>query len=159
MALTVGTDSYISDADAASYIALMGLDTLDDAEPLLRRATQAVDRLYGARFIGSKADSTQALLWPRIVPDGIDADGNVRDFTSIPVELANATVELALLIQDEANVFAQPEPQVTEQSVKVDVIQKTVKYAGTYAPNALHSVVLVLRPLLASSASMRLVRG
>lgn len=159
MALTVGTNTYVSEADADTYIELMGLAELSAPEALLKRATQALDRLYGSRFIGSKATSTQALAWPRIVVEDIDSDGNARNFTGIPTEVANATVELALLMDSGSNVFAQPEPMVTKETVQVDVISQSREYASAFSANALHSVALVLRPLLASTFGARLVRG
>lgn len=157
--ITVGTDTYISTADAASYIALMGLASLSDAEPLLKRATQSIDRLYSGRYIGTKASITQPLHWPRIVQDDTDADGNIRDFTSIPVDLGQATVELALLIDAGSDVFAQPDPMLISESVQVDVIKQTREFASAYASNVHHKVSLALRALLVSPSTVRLVRG
>ena len=73
MALIVGTDSYITLADADLYIAanymstdtrFIAWDALTDAnkEVVLRKATQIIDRLP---LVGVKSTSTQVLKFPR----------------------------------------------------------------------------------------------
>lgn len=157
--LTVGTDSYISEADASAYLTLMGLDPLESAEALLKRATVAIDRIYGTRFIGSKTASTQPLLWPRTVDDSIDSDGSVRDFADLPTELAHATVEMAVLLNSGTSVFAVPEPQVTKESFDLGGIKESREFGTAHTANHLHTVALTLRPLLAPPNVTRLVRG
>lgn len=168
MALIVGTDSYISETDAASYLAANGLPALTTPEALLRRATRALDVTYGARFIGAKRTSTQALLWPRQPDsrtvsnvDGLlftDSDGNYRDFGGIPREVAEATVEMASVMDRGTDVYAQPEPMVIKQSFEVDVIKEQVEYARSYSTAPLYKITLLLRPLLVAPGSFQLVR-
>jgi hypothetical protein len=75
MAITVGTDTYISVADATTYISENYFATEDkyiawaalsagDKEISLRRACRKIDR---QRFQGLKAVSTQALEFPRAI--------------------------------------------------------------------------------------------
>lgn len=73
MAITVGTDTYISLADAETYFAnhylstddkLVAWNTLSDSdkEVLLRKATQKIDAMP---YMGFKADNDQELAFPR----------------------------------------------------------------------------------------------
>ena len=113
--LTIGTDTYISLADARQYCVDNGLNSLpeDDAiaEALLKRAAKAIDRRWGNRFIGMKHTISQKMAWPRDVNISgtfrsqgenwlytLDSDGNPRLFNDIPVEVGEAQVEMALLI-------------------------------------------------------------
>lgn len=111
MTITVGTDTYISLADADTYIAAnyastdtqrVAWEALSDAdkEVYLRKATQAIDSL---RIQGAKYDLTQALQFPRDhalawpvrreymgVWPPYDASG------ALPTEVISAQVEEAL---------------------------------------------------------------
>lgn len=68
MALTVGTDSYVTLAEASEYLAARlgatAWESADDAtrEKALKHATRAIDR---QTFIGRKEDEDQALAFPR----------------------------------------------------------------------------------------------
>jgi hypothetical protein len=162
MTITVGTDTYVTVEDAIEYLALMGLPELPvdegaapnaSAELALKRATRAIDNLYGGRFIGVKADYEQPLQWPRVH----DVDEVVGD---TPIELSNATTEMYALMID-SDVYVQPEPQLIKETVQLDVIQESREFAETYAPNLLHKIAMILRPLISSSGSgmARIARG
>lgn len=167
MSLEVGVDTYISLEDAETYITTYIDDTFtieDDAafEVLLRQATTVIDRLYGGRFIGTKETVDQTLQWPRIVDPEQDSFGNVRDFTETPIELGQATCELALLMDDDVDPYAQLSAPVVKRSIEVDVIKSSYEVlSGSYErTDPLYKVTTVLAPVLVSSASsMRLVRG
>jgi len=73
MTLTVGTDTYISLADANAYVALFFISTdakliawdlvaEADKEIILRRATQSIETI---KFPGKKYDPDQTLSFPR----------------------------------------------------------------------------------------------
>lgn len=92
MALTVGTNSYISVADADDYFAerlyvsdWTGATSTDKANALMM-ARRAIDR---QAFIGSRASDNQLLAWPR---SGIL---DVDDATT-PQAILDAQCELAL---------------------------------------------------------------
>lgn len=162
MPLTVGTNTYIDDEDAESYCDAFGLDVLTDPETSLVQATVALDRLYGGKFIGKKASPSQALCWPRFVESGMDQHGETRDFTYIPEEVAEATVEIAVMLEaGEVNVYAQPEPVVKSRSSKVDVISESVEYvAGGFSTQALYKINLLLAALTTTAlTTVRLTRG
>lgn len=166
MALTIGTDTYISLADARQYCEDNGLNTLPemdaDAEALLKRAAKALDRRWGNRFIGTKRTIEQPLAWPRDVNIGgtLDSDGNPRLFNDIPVEMGEAQVEMALLMQDGADPLVQNEAPITEKIVELDVIKTTTKYASAYQTPAFYNVLIILRPLLVpANAGIKATRG
>ncbi|MBN8189540.1 hypothetical protein JF540_22910 [Salipiger thiooxidans] len=98
MALTVGTDSYITVEDATTYAIAYGKafsGTTDALEAALRRATRWIDATYRSRFPGYRTDGrAQALEWPRT--DATDASGEEIAVDEIPVEIENATVEAAV---------------------------------------------------------------
>lgn len=169
--LTVGTNSYASEAEAADYIALVNGSPLSDAETLLKQATLAVDRLYGGRFIGRKQTANQLLHWPRN-PDGrmstsseegyyfVDSDGNFRTYTEIPTEVKQATIEMAMKLDNFEDVYAQPEARVENEQIQIDVIKigKQFKQSNGYAVDPMYTITLILRPLLTSAGSIRAVR-
>lgn len=145
--------AYITTLDARSYALLTGIDLPEDEielNLLLNKASKALDMLYGARYLGMRTLSNQALYWPRVTSSTYDSLGNNReDFNGIPIELQHATVELAgRIFSDAFDPFQQPTPEITEETKKLDGMQKTVKYATPYATSAFYSLDLLLAPLL-----------
>lgn len=180
MTITVGTDTYISLADAKTYATNNGLTlgaTDGATETLLKQATVALDRIYGNQYLGMKATTTQSLAWPRNYINGelnyphaegewpyvtVDADGNPRDFSGLQPETGYAEVELAALIQSGTDIYAQPEPYLTQIRQKVSSLEEEKQYKGAmgYRTDPLYKVALVLRPLLRNSTgSINITRG
>lgn len=97
MAITVGTDSYISVVDADTYWAdrnNLNWETADvaDKEKALRDATTYIEGEYAGRWIGDHPGSTsQRLAWPR--NGARDFEG--RDVTGIPWQVEEACARLA----------------------------------------------------------------
>lgn len=180
MTITVGIDTYISLADAKTYAAANGL-TLASTDPAieiqLKQATQAIDRIYGARFLGQKDTKEQTLAWPRNyfgseVPRAhgegewpyvtVDSDGNPRDFSGLQPETGYATVELAALIQNGVNIYAQPDAALSGLRVKVATLEEDRQYknAQGYRTDPLYKIALILRPLLRlTDGKIPLTRG
>lgn len=125
MALVVGTDSYVTLAEADAYWAARDNSTWSSAsdaakEKALREATQFIDGKY--TFIGYMYDLSQSLAWPRAgayVTSG-NFEGRNIDATTIPDQVKNACCELAL----EA-LSSRLDPTTTDviSKVKVDVIE------------------------------------
>ena len=95
MALVVGTDAYISQADADAYWldrnnAAWAAASSDEKDAAIREATQYLDGEYA--WVGSLADYDQVLGWPRV--DAYDDEG--RYYTATPSKVEQATAELAL---------------------------------------------------------------
>ena len=178
MTITVGTDSYISLADARTYVAANGLTPLPlvdaDAEALLKRATTTMDRVYGAKYLGSKALMTQSLAWPRFVGTGyphstgeslyvtIDSDGNPRDFSGLQTELGQAETELAVMLQAGVDPYVQPDPLLSMERNKVSALEqeKQFKNPQGYRTDVLYKISLILRPILVLSiGQVSITRG
>jgi len=93
-------NSYISVADADQYVEnylrnASAWTSLTEAQKqqYLREGTQALDGIYGARWLGYKWSDGQALDWPRqaiVTNEGWDVNAN-----EIPEAVKRATVELA----------------------------------------------------------------
>ncbi len=95
MALTVGTDSYLSVVEADAYWAERNNSRWAaalpvDKEAALREATQYLDGRYD--WVGDHPGGGQQLGWPRA--GAFDHEG--RPLTGIPQKVAQATAELAL---------------------------------------------------------------
>lgn len=164
--ITVGTDTYISLADAQAYASNNGLTLgANDAatETLLKRATIAIDRIYGNKFLGQKASETQSLAWPRNFASAtIDSDGNPRDFSGLQPETGYAEVELAALLQAGTDPYVQPEPFLSQIRQKVATLEeeKQFKASQGYRTDPLYKITLILRPLLMNqSGSVSITRG
>jgi len=103
MALTVGTDTYISQAEADSYHASMGntgwpststAEVIALKEAALRKATAFLDSIARGKWKGVKATAEQALAWPRT--GVIDEEGYEVPESDIPTAVAVAACEAAL---------------------------------------------------------------
>ena len=161
MTLSVGTDSYISIADADAYWANRNNGTWANAaqpqkEKALREATQFIDGAY--EFIGQHpGPSSQLLAWPR--NNAIVKSGNLKgvQFTGIPEPVKDATAELALEALDERLRPSQDRGGAVKRE-KVDVIE--VEYMG-FAPGdkTFSFVTMLLKPLLSGTPNtVNLVR-
>lgn len=153
-------NSYITVAEGTAYADLRlgttnwGTASADDRGRAVIAATLALDAL---EWIGSKASSTQALLWPRE-----DAKCGEKDYDSstIPPELKQATFDLADTLLAKPTALTGGNAGLTElipgipnadlQSAQIDVLNVTFKATGSGAPaqrNAL-TVLPHLRGLL-----------
>lgn len=167
MAIIVGTNSYVDEAYAAAYTEEQGLSPVSAASALIQAST-AIDRIFGARFIGYKTNSTQKLAWPRVptteqeTPNGfyfVDSLGNIRDYSVVPEEVLQATVELAILIEEGTDIYAQPQANVVEEKTKIDVLETSFKYVDVgYKVVPLYKINLILSPLLISRNGFKVVR-
>lgn len=142
MALVIGTDAYTDLATATQYLTDFGDDgaAVDLTEAHIKKATLAIDRLFGGRFRGTVTDAAQPLLFPR------DAA------TTIPTCVAQATAELAALMKDNFDPYAQPDPLVVKQSTEVSGIKETLEYASAFAASDLYKIAVILGPVLYSGS-------
>ena len=111
MTVTVGTDSYATEAELLAYATARGITISGDQTQLLIRA---MDYLENQRFIGYKAASDQALQWPRtgVVIDGWDIDSTVT-----PNKVKVAQMEVALSMDADSDPMAVTDPDIKTQSV------------------------------------------
>lgn len=156
MALTVGSSAYLSVASADSYHASRGraaweAASVADREAAIIAATHYIDARY--RFVGRRAAPDQPLAWPRV--DAEAADGRALD--EIPVPVAHATAELALIALD------GPLVPVDEAGGAV-IDQKLGSLSTRFDPAASPErrfpfVDRLLEPVLARRRGRRLVRS
>ena len=102
-----------------------------DNEAALRRATVWLDARYRNRFVGYKINRRdQALEWPR--HDAYDRNGDYISYLTVPVEVAKANAEAAILELANPGVLS---PLITTgeiaRRIKVDVIE--IEYARATA--------------------------
>ncbi|RKY06573.1 MAG: hypothetical protein DRP56_07180 [Planctomycetota bacterium] len=129
-------DSYISFADADSYVAAHGADATwtaaddVDKEEALRLGTQYIDLEYGERLKGYKAEQDNALCWPRY--NVSDSDGYAVDSDAVPVRVKNAAVEAALrVIAGDDLLGTQSNPgAIKRERKKLGPMEKEVEYMG-----------------------------
>jgi hypothetical protein len=150
MTVTVGTDVYLSVADADTYWSnkndtVWSAATTADKEKALREATQYIDGAF--EFIGSQV-ATNVLAFPRY--DVYIRSGNFAgisyDSTTIPPQIEDATAELALEALSSRLLPSQARGGAIKKE-KVDVIE--VEYLD-FAPSqtSYSFVALLLKPLL-----------
>ena len=105
MPLTVGTNSYVTMADANAYFkyAIHAKSWVDASTPekesALVTATRSLDR---QNWVGSKTVDTQPLQWPRT--GVIDRDEGEINPLVVPQEVIDANCELALALLDDVTV-------------------------------------------------------
>lgn len=137
-------DSYAALADTDAYFAALGnlLWAATDAikENMLRRATRYFENQYRTRWIGIRANQTQALAWPRV--DGmrtllitivayplLDIDGFQIGMNEVPLNIQRATMEVALLALGGAQLegtLSRDDQQIIGTRSQVDVMSKQI---------------------------------
>lgn len=132
-----GANTYISETDAITYInnytpykdAFVGYVAANFQLALIQAAI-AMDYQYGDKYLGEIVSSTQALLFPRT--QFWDRFGRDRSQGTIPTELKNAQVELAVMIYNGTDPFAavSTDNNVTSKSV---AIQGAISTSVTYS--------------------------
>lgn len=160
MALTVGTDAYVSLAACDAYHTALGNTAwtgLDAAkEVAIRKATLWVDNAYRGRWKGIRCDTTQPLAWPRW--DVTDEDGLYVDSATIPTAIANATCEAALRII--AGTDLDPDRDRGGRIKSESVGSLSVVYAdGAPSGTTFPRIDRIVSGLVAGRSSMRIERG
>ena len=148
-------DAYVSVAEVDAYFEKLGtpeawecsanIEEARQKDQAIRRATIAVDALFGHRFDGERATVTQALVWPRV-----RVEYRFRD--RVPSEIKSATAELALRVRQGTDLMPdQTEATISERRVTVGPITTSTRYSGEGQSNSRRSfdaVEALLRPLL-----------
>lgn len=153
--LTVGTNTYISAADAETYFGTrLYADawtdaSADDKAKALIMATRTIDRQI---FVGSKAGADQPLEFPRCLPDkeGWRCEANV------PQAVLDATCEEALALLTSGNDPRRVMQRAGVKSYSLGSLSETFAdgaLAGSTAKRGLISdeAKALLRPYLAGA--------
>lgn len=135
MAFTVGTNSFVSLADADAYFldrvnATWAAATPANKQAALIRATDYLVQKYTGRWVGGITATSQSLPWPRI--GVVTSDGISISSSAIPTAIANATSELGLRGLSNANLFAdQAAGKENLKRNKTDVLEKEYFQGGS----------------------------
>jgi hypothetical protein len=172
MALTVGTDTYISQADATTYVSghyastetnytAWAALTSDNKDAYLSRAAVIIDR---QPIVGVKAVETQTMEFPRAIYSNykggldwptisLDYSGNWYIQSSVPASVQYAQVEiaLALAIGESVRVTAQREGV---KSISLGSISESYFAASTANNVPSFEARELLRPYLAHSVGI-----
>jgi len=157
-------DSYISQADATTYIGKYTGSTTwagatsDNKDAALRRAAQYLDLAYGDKWKGQRKTEDQSLDWPRY--NVLDRDGFYVDSDSVPVAVKNAQCEMAVEILDNGEPMTKLENagSVKKYAVRVGPISESTEYLGGNPPVTYYRKVdKILFDLIQAGAN--LIRG
>ena len=164
--LVVGTDTYISAADATAYIAkyypttdakyvAWAALTETNKDIVLRRAARTIDNL---RLVGIKAISTQTLQFPRSLPTSVNDEYNgtitlnwydgYYTQTEVPASVKYAQVEIALQL----SVGEPKRIELQRQGVKsISIGKLSETYGGGRYAVISHEARELLAPYIAGS--------
>lgn len=156
MAITVGTNTYLSLSDADAYWSDRNNSTWSaaedaDKEKALREATQYIDGAY--EFIGEITVITQTLAWPRAGAEVLHGNlkGVYYNNTVIPPQVESACAELALEALSTRLREAQERGGRIKRE-KVDTLE--VEYTDFAPANKTYEfVTMLLKPVLRNSGS------
>jgi hypothetical protein len=145
MTLTVGVDTYATEAELAAYALARGITIAGDPSVLLTKAMDYLDTLE-ASWQGMRTDELQALAWPRYP---VYIYGSLQTDAAIPKQLKNGQCQLAIEADTQELIPTTGvggKGSVIEETV--DVI--TVKYdSGQNNSQPIFSAVnKILKPLI-----------
>ena len=117
------SNSYISEADFATWLTDRGLTLTGDAGEQLIKANDFLETLI---YIGNKYSEAQALQWPRY---NVYIDGYYVEYSTIPKDLKTAQMQFAVSIDAGVDPLATIERAVKKE--KLDVME--VEYMDSAA--------------------------
>ena len=141
MTVTVGTDSYVTEAELTAYATARG-ETLTAYESVL--LIKAMDYLESLAYKGEKTSSAQALSWPR---DRVYVDGYLLPSTTVPQIIKDAQMAVALSIDGGTDPLSDVSPAVKRE--RADVVE--IEYQDGASPVAVsRRIIASLRKVLDS---------
>ncbi|MCK9532608.1 MAG: hypothetical protein M0R77_19140 [Gammaproteobacteria bacterium] len=157
MAIIVGTNSYVTEAELTAYAATRGVTLTVYTEIALFKA---MDYIETRNYIGSKTDYTQALQFPRVLCGSVYSGAyplnqyqtywNIPceyDSTVVPNEIKTAQMIAAILIDSGYDLQPIINRQVKRE--KVDVLE--VEYMNNALSSAQFTALNdILRPFIVS---------
>jgi len=164
-------DSYLSEADATSYITTRlratnadrvawEAATSTEAEVALRAATVWLDTTFRERWKGVRINETMSLAWPRY--NVTDEDGYALDTDAVPQVVKNACAEMAARAISEDLFTDETTPGAIKRTMdKVGPLETEVEYAGSASQQKAYTKSeTMLRGVLEFSAvNRRVERG
>ena len=172
-------DSFASYAEYVAYCTARGITPSIEAtaELELRKAASYLVNQYRDKWIGIRANETQSLPWPRVegfrgyaggvIQPLLDSDGFEIPYDSVPLQIKNAQIEVALLIKGGVNMEPRLERGGMIKSIgkSVGPLRKDITYMdGAPSVDRFLAIEGLLRGLVTSvpgstSGNVRLVRS
>jgi hypothetical protein len=118
---SASANSYVSEAELATYAADRGITVTGTAAVLLIRS---MDYIESKDFLGTKGTSTQKLMWPR---HGVTVNDYLFASDEIPQLLKDAQIETAIAIGDGVD----PLDNQARETSKEKVGNLEVEYTAT----------------------------
>jgi hypothetical protein len=137
MAIVVGTNSYVTEAELNTYAFDREITISGTAATLL---IKAMDYLETRNWKGIKYESDQALEWPRNLGSMSAYDSYYVDPAVVPDDIETAQIIAALLIDSGEDLM--PNVGRSTKREKVDVIE--VEYMDTAASTTQYSQLSAL---------------
>lgn len=158
--ITVGTNSYVTEAELTTYATDRGVTISGDKSVLL---IKAMDYLETRNFIGQKSAYDQALQWPRIIceqfynrrPNSYYVNTNIEpyceyDDATVPEEIKKAQMIAALIIDGGDEL--QPSIGRAVKMEKVGPIE--TEYMDTATSSTQYTALQdILKPFIVSGIS------
>lgn len=142
--IVANSNSYVSEIELTAYATARGITLVGDEEELL---IKAMDYLESLSFIGLKSTRDQSLQWPRV---DVVIDGYYQDVNSIPHELKNGQMAVAIAI-DEGN---SPLSDLERKTVYERVGELEVEYsAGSSNSTIVRTISAALGKLVIDGGS------
>ena len=151
--ITVGTNSYVTEAELTTYATDRGVTLTGATDVLL---IQAMDWLELKPFKGVKTDAAQELEWPRT---GVSVNGVTLDDSTVPERIKQAQMSAAILIDQGADLMPTVEQRVIAERVEGAV---SVQYSDKGNQTAIFTKLnWLLRDYVTNSGGMSfdVVRG
>ena len=156
--VTIGTDSYVTEAELTAYATARGITIAGDESVLL---IKAMDYIETRCYIGIKTVYNQALQFPRILCDDYFSQYPQNYYTpcpydsaTVPTDIKNAQMIAALLIDGGSDLQSSLGQAIKREKVSVLETEYADYTDGSENHRALNDI---LRPFIQSG--MRVVRS
>lgn len=152
MALVVGTDTYVTNAELTAYATARGVTISGTLDVLLVKAMDYLATLED-RWQGTRTSETQPLAWPRT---GVYVYGTLLADDAIPQSLKDAQCRLALDV--DAGTALMPNVEVGGKGSvikeKVDVVEVAYDKGYNNSQPIFTAVNGLLKPLMKSGGGL-----
>lgn len=104
-------NSYVTEAELTTYATDRGVTLTGSTNVLL---IKSMDYFESLNFQGKKTNETQALQWPRT---GVVIDGYSVESSTVPQEVKNAQMAIAVSIDQSVDPLSDIEPGIKREKV------------------------------------------
>lgn len=145
MTVTVGTNSYITEAELTTYATDRGITIATAAKSIL--IAKSMDYLEIQNYKGYKTVSTQPLQFPRVLCE--------YDSSAVPNEIKTAQIVACLLIDSGEDL----NPTLGKTTIREKIAEIEVEYRdNSTETKSFTQLNALLAPFLTASGGLKLVR-